>query len=60
MTTNENAFSTDNRDAIGECDKPTMAANTYECMFLLDPTKVSGDLAGAAKRDAAVREAKSA
>ncbi len=27
-----------------------MAANTYECMFLLDPSKVSGDLAGAAKQ----------
>jgi len=27
-----------------------MAANTYECMFLLDPSKVSGDVAGAAKQ----------
>ena len=26
-----------------------MAASTYECMFLFDPTKVSGDAAGAAK-----------
>src|SRR5438874_13783408 len=28
----------------------SMAANTYECMFLLDPAKVSGDAAGAAKQ----------
>lgn len=27
-----------------------MAANTYECMFLLDPSKVSGDGASAAKQ----------
>jgi small subunit ribosomal protein S6 len=26
-----------------------MAASTYECMFLFDPTKVSGDAASAAK-----------
>jgi len=27
-----------------------MAANTYECMFLLDPAKVSGDATNAAKQ----------
>jgi small subunit ribosomal protein S6 len=27
-----------------------MAANVYECMFLLDPTKVAGDVTGAAKQ----------
>jgi small subunit ribosomal protein S6 len=27
-----------------------MAANTYECMFLLDPNKVSGDVATAAQQ----------
>ena len=27
-----------------------MAANTYECMFLLDPAKVSGDAASADKQ----------
>jgi small subunit ribosomal protein S6 len=27
-----------------------MAANTYECMFLLDPNKVSGDVSAAAKQ----------
>src|SRR6266849_5232360 len=31
-----------------------MAANTYECMFLLDPSKVSGDVAGAAKQVEAI------
>jgi small subunit ribosomal protein S6 len=28
----------------------TMAANTYECMFLLDPNKVSGDIPAAAQQ----------
>ena len=27
-----------------------MAANTYECMFLLDPTKIGGDVPAAAKQ----------
>src|SRR5215471_15911653 len=27
-----------------------MPANVYECMFLLDPTKVAGDIPGAAKQ----------
>jgi small subunit ribosomal protein S6 len=27
-----------------------MPANVYECMFLLDPNKVAGDVAGAAKQ----------
>ena len=27
-----------------------MAANTYECMFLLDPNRVSGDVQGAAQQ----------
>jgi small subunit ribosomal protein S6 len=31
-----------------------MAANTYECMFLLDPAKVSGDAGGAAKQVEAI------
>jgi small subunit ribosomal protein S6 len=31
-------------------EKPTMAANTYECMFLLDPNKVAGDVTAAAKQ----------
>src|SRR5207245_8241972 len=30
--------------------KRSMAANTYECMFLLDPAKVSGDATNAAKQ----------
>jgi small subunit ribosomal protein S6 len=33
-----------------------MAANVYECLFLLDPTKVSGDVPGAAKQLHAVLE----
>jgi small subunit ribosomal protein S6 len=31
-----------------------MAANTYECMFLLDPSKVSGDGGSAAKQVEAI------
>src|SRR5438270_7559537 len=31
-----------------------MAANTYECMFLLDPAKVSGEAGGAAKQVEAI------
>ena len=27
-----------------------MSVNTYECMFLLDPTRVAGDVQGAAKQ----------
>lgn len=33
-----------------------MAASTYECLFLLDPTKVAGDVAGAAKQLHAILE----
>jgi small subunit ribosomal protein S6 len=33
-----------------------MPANVYECMFLLDPNKVSGDVPGAAKQLHAILE----
>ncbi|HXG12384.1 MAG TPA: 30S ribosomal protein S6 [Gemmataceae bacterium] len=33
-----------------------MPVNVYECMFLLDPTKVAGDLPGAAKQLHAILE----
>lgn len=33
-----------------------MPANTYECMFLLDPNKVAGDLPAAAKQLQAILE----
>src|SRR5581483_10598697 len=33
-----------------------MPANTYECMFLLDPTKVGGDVVNAAKQLHAILE----
>lgn len=29
---------------------PKVSSNVYECMFLLDPSKVSGDVPGAAKQ----------
>jgi small subunit ribosomal protein S6 len=37
-----------------------MPANVYECMFLLDPTKVAGDVPGAAKQLHAILERNSA
>jgi small subunit ribosomal protein S6 len=33
-----------------------MPANVYECLFLLDPTKVAGDVPGAAKQIEAILE----
>ena len=37
-----------------------MAANVYECMFILDTTKVAGDIAAADKQIRAVLEKHSA
>src|SRR5271165_4098904 len=36
--------------ARGEREFPTMPANVYECLFLLDTTKVAGDVPAAAKQ----------
>ena len=40
----------------GFCESLPMPQNVYECMFLLDPTKVAGDVSGAAQQLHAILE----
>src|SRR5262249_10780469 len=45
-----------NPESLRKREYLTMPANVYECLFLLDPNKVAGDVPGAAKQLHAILE----